>query len=84
MMIKMPPMIEDSDKGSPVRIQSAIATRKIVSNAATDDKTGEVNDMRTRKEPEKAIEFRISRGKRGKETINLHDLLALAKTEIQR
>ena len=63
------------DRGSPVRNQSTIATRKIVRlgsiswrnmkriklgdkeaySAATEESTGEVREMSTRKEPEKAI-----------------------------
>ena len=63
------------DRGSPVRNQSTIATRKIVRlgsiswrtmnrirsgdqgaySAATEESTGEVREISTRKEPEKAI-----------------------------
>jgi len=48
-----PPNIAAKLKGFPVTIQSTIATRKIVSNAATEDSTGDVRDMSIRKEPEK-------------------------------
>jgi hypothetical protein len=32
-----------------------MATRKMVSNAATDESTGDVREMRTKKDPEKAV-----------------------------
>lgn len=47
----LPPIMAAQLNGWPVRIQSARATRNIVSSAATDDKTGEVSEMRTRKQP---------------------------------
>lgn len=53
-MIRIPPMIAAAEGGWPVRSQSAMATRKMVSSAATDERTGEVSEMRTRKEPENA------------------------------
>lgn len=58
-MINMPPTIaagvsgELSGGGSN---WSTIATMKMVRRAATEDKTGEVRDIRTRKEPENAVE----------------------------
>jgi hypothetical protein len=36
------------------RSWSTIATMKIVRSAATDERTGEVSEIRTRKEPENA------------------------------
>jgi hypothetical protein len=39
------------------RSWSTIATMKMVSSAATDDKTGEVNEISTRKDPENAVQF---------------------------
>lgn len=54
-MIRMPPPMEVRGRGSPVRNQSMMATRKMVRRAATEDSTGEVREMRTRKEPEKAV-----------------------------
>ena len=53
-MIRMPPTIEAPERGSPQSIQSTMATRKIVRRAATDDRTGEVREIRIRKEPENA------------------------------
>lgn len=53
-IIKMPPMIAANESGCPVRSQSTMATRKIVKRAATDERTGDVREMRTRKEPENA------------------------------
>lgn len=53
-MIRIPPMIAAAEGGWPVRSQSAMATRKMVSSAATEERTGEVSEMRTRKEPENA------------------------------
>lgn len=53
-MIKMPPMIDAIESGSPVRNQSTRATRKMVRRAATDERTGDVREIRTRKEPENA------------------------------
>ena len=50
-MIK-PPVIAAGDNGFPVNNQSVIATMKIVSIPATEDKTGEVREMSTRKDPE--------------------------------
>lgn len=39
-----------------------MATMKMVSRAATDDRTGEVREMRTRKDPENAVrEVRVSK-----------------------
>jgi hypothetical protein len=43
------------ESGWPVRNQSTMATRKMVSNAATDESTGDVREMRTKKDPEKAV-----------------------------
>lgn len=54
MMMRMPPMMEASDRESPVSSQSTMATKKMVNRAATEDRTGDVRDIRTRKEPEKA------------------------------
>jgi hypothetical protein len=53
-IIKMPPIIAANESGMPVRNQSTRATRKIVRRAATDESTGEVKEMSTRKEPENA------------------------------
>lgn len=44
-----------ADNGLPVSIQSTMATRKMVNRAATEDRTGEVSEIRTRNAPEKAI-----------------------------
>lgn len=55
MMIKIPPIIDALDRESPVSSQSTIATRKMVSSAATDDRTGDVRDIRTRNDPENAV-----------------------------
>jgi hypothetical protein len=52
----MPPIIAAADSGLPVNIKSTIATRKIVSNAATEERTGDVNEMRTKKDPENAVQ----------------------------
>lgn len=54
MMIRIPPMMEAPERDSPVRSQSTMATRKMVRSAATEERTGDVRDMRTRKEPENA------------------------------
>lgn len=48
-------MMEDVDRGWPVRSQSTMATRKMVRREATEERTGEVREMRTRKDPEKAV-----------------------------
>jgi hypothetical protein len=53
-MIKIPPIMAAKERGWPVRNQSTIATRKIVRRAATDERTGDVREIRTRKDPEKA------------------------------
>lgn len=53
-------MIEAIESESPVRNQSTRATRKMVRRAATDDRTGDVREMSTRKEPEKAILVLVS------------------------
>ena len=53
-MMRMPPIMAAAEGGCPVRSQSAIATRKMVRRAATDERTGEVRDIRTRNEPENA------------------------------
>lgn len=49
-----PPTRAAAESGSPLRNQSTKATRKMVSSAATEDKTGDVREMRTRKDPENA------------------------------
>lgn len=54
MVIRTPPMIEDFESGWPVRNQSTMATRNMVSRAATEERTGDVREMSTRKAPEKA------------------------------
>ena len=51
-MISKPPRTAAGLRLSPLRNQSTRATRNMVRSAATDDKTGEVNEMRTRNEPE--------------------------------
>ena len=51
-MMLPPPMAADV-RGRPVNIQSTIATMKIVRRAATDERTGDVSDIKTRKDPEK-------------------------------
>lgn len=53
-MINTPPKIAAHDNISPLKNQSVNATRKMVRRAATDDSTGEVNEIRTKKDPEKA------------------------------
>lgn len=54
-MIKTPPIMDAIDRGWPVRNQSTMATRKMVRREATDERTGEVREMRTKKDPEKAV-----------------------------
>ena len=54
IIIKIPPMMAANESGIPVRNQSTIATRKIVRRAATDESTGEVREIKTRNDPEKA------------------------------
>ena len=54
-MMRTPPMMEPMERGWPVRIQSTMATRKMVRRAATEERTGEVREMRTRKAPENAV-----------------------------
>lgn len=56
-MIKKPPRMEAEEMGSPVRSQSTTATRKMVRRAATEERTGEVREIRTKKEPENAIPY---------------------------
>lgn len=46
--------MEAEERGSPVRAQSTMATRKMVRRAATEERTGDVREIRTRKEPENA------------------------------
>jgi hypothetical protein len=53
-MMRRPPTIDAAERGCPVRSQSTMATRKMVRRAATDERTGDVREMRTRKHPEKA------------------------------
>jgi hypothetical protein len=54
-MMRTPPITEAVERRWPVRSQSTIATRKMVRREATEERTGEVREMRTRKEPEKAV-----------------------------
>jgi hypothetical protein len=56
-MIKRPPTIAAGVSGElrgGGRSWSTIATTKIVKSAATEDKTGDVREIRARKAPEKA------------------------------
>lgn len=56
-MIRQPPMMAAKLSGvfsGGGSSWSMIATMKMVSSAATDDRTGEVRLIKTRKEPEKA------------------------------
>jgi hypothetical protein len=53
--IRALPEMAAAERAWPVRIQSTSATRKMVRSAATEESTGEVSDMSTRKEPEKAV-----------------------------
>jgi hypothetical protein len=53
-MMNMPPIMAATERGCPVRNQSTIATRKIVRSAATEERTGDVREIRTRKDPENA------------------------------
>lgn len=55
-MIRAPPIMEANESGCPVRSQSTIATMKMVRRAATEESTGDVREMSTRNEPEKAVE----------------------------
>ncbi len=64
MIISVPPEIAAADNGFPVMSQSVIATRKMVSNAATEERTGEVSDMSTRKEPEKMALDKVEMARR--------------------
>lgn len=59
MMIRIPPMMDATDRFSPVSSQSTIATRKMVNRAATDERTGDVRDIKTRKDPENAANVSI-------------------------
>lgn len=57
-MIRQPPMTAAKLSGEfsgGGRSWSIRATMKIVKSAATDDKTGDVRLIKTRKEPEKAV-----------------------------
>lgn len=51
--IKVPPRTAAGDNFSFLYSQSTITMRKIVSRAATEDRTGDVKEMSTRKDPEK-------------------------------
>jgi hypothetical protein len=56
-MMSMPPTIAAGVKGELSgggRSWSTIATMKMVRRAATEDRTGEVSEIRTRNDPEKA------------------------------
>jgi hypothetical protein len=58
-MISIPPTIAAGVSGELSgggRSWSTMATMKIVRRAATEESTGEVRDIRTRKEPENAVE----------------------------
>lgn len=57
-MMRMPPTMAAGVSGEfsgGGRSWSTIATMKIVRRAATEERTGEVRLMRTRKEPENAV-----------------------------
>jgi hypothetical protein len=56
-MMSIPPTIAAGVKGELSgggRSWSTIATMKMVRSAATEDRTGEVSEIRTRNDPEKA------------------------------
>lgn len=79
--MRSPPTTAAEDKGSSLRSQSTIATRKMVRlrvgevsdrdckvewgrdthSAATDERTGEVREMRTRNDPENATTRQLVR-----------------------
>ena len=64
MQIRPPPKKAARDSGMPVIIQSTTATRKIVSRAATEESTGDVKDIRTRKDPENTAFDRVEMARR--------------------
>lgn len=54
IMIKIQPIKDAAEGVLLVRSQSATPTMMMVRRAATEDRTGDVRDIRTRKEPENA------------------------------
>lgn len=66
-MIRAPPAAAAPDRGvlsGGGSSWSTRATRKIVRRAATEDRTGEVSEMRTRKEPEKTCSLVSNRSRK--------------------
>lgn len=55
MMISIPPIIDAAGRSLWYICQSTRATMKMVRRAATEDRTGEVREIRTRNDPENAI-----------------------------
>lgn len=53
-MIKIPPTIDVKPSALWLNFQSTRVTRKMVRSAATDERTGEVREIRTKNDPEKA------------------------------
>lgn len=82
MMIRNPPERAAKDNGLPVRSQSTMATRKMVNNAATDESTGEVKEIKTRNAPENARKQSVLAPTQKQNSGGFH-LLALATTEIR-
>jgi hypothetical protein len=69
-MMRIPPTMAAGVSGEfsgGGRSWSTIATMKMVRSAATDDRTGEVREIRTRKDPEKAGYSSSAFGTRGLE-----------------
>src|SRR6478609_5664690 len=84
-MIMAPPTMAAKLKGSPVIIQSTMATMKMVSSAATDDRTGEVSEIRTRNEPLKvALESTASRMSQHVEAAGISNFSMLSQSRIGR
>ena len=55
IIIRMPPVMEAPESAFPLSSQSTMATRNMVRRAATEERTGDVSEMRTRKEPENTV-----------------------------
>ena len=84
-MIKSPPTMAAPVKGELSgggSNWSTMATMKMVRSAATEESTGLVSEMRTRKEPEKAgnRSVQISKTKQKNSKRDIQDVLAFANT----
>jgi hypothetical protein len=60
MIMRMPPDMEAVESAFPVSSQSTMATMNMVRRAATEERIGDVREIRMRKEPQNTVRGRSS------------------------